>query len=202
MRLWRRCSGAGTYQPESCKSFFEMLGRRSVWQTPTLFAWSEIATIGTSASYVRSDQIAYVSRSVRECSLSQKLNKTTPEIVRDLRAAAQVGAAVTRDMAQAGVPILTGCDFMIAGFCVQDELATMVRGGMTPLAALQTATINPAPYFSLQESLGSVAPGRAADLVLLDGNPLTDKITLGALTRSSLRVGYSTGRNWTRFCLR
>ena len=63
-----------------------------------------------------------------------------------------VAAAVTSDMAKAGVGILAGCDTMIAGFCVHDELAAMVRGGMTPLAALQTATINPARYFGLQQT--------------------------------------------------
>ena len=77
-------------------------------------------------------------------------------------------------MVNAGVGILAGCDSMIAGFCVHDELAAMVRGGMTPLAALQTATINPAKYFGLQEKVGTVAPGKRADLVLLEANPLTD----------------------------
>ena len=63
---------------------------------------------------------------------------------------------------------------MIAGFCVHDELATMVRAGMTPLAALQTATINPARYLGREMTLGTIAPGRSADLVLLDANPLED----------------------------
>ena len=61
---------------------------------------------------------------------------------------------------------------MIAGFCVHDELAAMVRGGMPPLAALQTATINPARYFNLEKTAGAIAVGRRADLVLLDANPL------------------------------
>jgi imidazolonepropionase-like amidohydrolase len=63
---------------------------------------------------------------------------------------------------------------MIAGFCVHDELAAMVRGGMPPLAALQTATLNPARYFGIEQTAGSVARGRRADLVLLEANPLSD----------------------------
>lgn len=63
---------------------------------------------------------------------------------------------------------------MIAGFCVHDELAAMVRGGMTPLAALQTATLNPARYFGLEQTAGTIASRKRADLVLLDANPLTD----------------------------
>jgi imidazolonepropionase-like amidohydrolase len=91
-----------------------------------------------------------------------------------MRTRAEVGARVTSDMANAGVRILAGCDGMIAGFCLHDELAAMVRGGMTPLAALQTATINPARYFGLEQTAGSVASGRRADLVLLDENPLAN----------------------------
>jgi imidazolonepropionase-like amidohydrolase len=63
---------------------------------------------------------------------------------------------------------------MMAGFCLHDELVAMVGGGMTPLAALQTATVNPARYFGLEQTAGSVAAGQRADLVLLDSNPLSD----------------------------
>jgi imidazolonepropionase-like amidohydrolase len=84
-------------------------------------------------------------------------------------------------MAKAGVRILAGCDGMIAGFCLHDELADMVRGGMTPLAALQTATLNPARYFGLQQTAGSIASGHTADLVLLDANPLTDITNVGRI---------------------
>ena len=57
---------------------------------------------------------------------------------------------------------------------VHDELALLVRAGLTPLEALRSATSNPAQYFAATDSLGSIAPGRIADLVLLDGNPLAD----------------------------
>ena len=63
---------------------------------------------------------------------------------------------------------------MIAGFCVHDELAAMVRGGMTPAAALQTATVNPARYLGREMTLGTIASGKSADLVLLDANPIED----------------------------
>ncbi len=94
--------------------------------------------------------------------------------MQDLRAQAEVDVSVSRDMARLGVPILAGCDTMIAGYCVGDELAAMVRGGMTPAAALQTATLNPARYFALGSTAGSIAAGKAANLVLLDANPLVD----------------------------
>lgn len=172
--IWEPCSGGDDYRPEACRPFFETLARRRVWQTPTLVATSEIATIGTPASAVSTDRLAYAGKSLRDGWAGNQRLFATPEVIRILRARAEVGAVVTSDMAKAGVPILTGCDTMIAGFCVHDELAAMVRGGMTPLAALQTATLNPARYFGLEHTAGSVAAGHRADLVLLDANPLTD----------------------------
>lgn len=174
LQLWRPCSGGAEYRPQACRPFFEMLARRGIWQTPTLFALRELSTIGTPASTVSADQLAYASRSVRQLWAESQRLFVTPDVVRALTAGAEVGAVVTSDMAKAGVGILAGCDGLVAGFCVHDELATMVRGGMTPLAALQTATLNPARYLGLQETLGSVTPGHGADLVLLDANPVAD----------------------------
>jgi imidazolonepropionase-like amidohydrolase len=172
--MWKRCSGGDEYRPEACRSFFAMLARRGVWQTPTLAATAEIMTVGTPASAVSADRLAYASQSLRKAWAGNQGAFARPELIQMLRTLSAVGAAVTNDMAKAGVGILTGCDSMIAGFCVGDELEALVRGGMSPLAALQTATINPARYFGRLATLGTVTPGRAADLVLLDANPLTD----------------------------
>lgn len=173
-RLWTSCSAGTDYRPEACRAFFAMLARRGIWQTPTLVAMSEILAIGTPASTVSAERLVYATRSIRELWAGNQREFATPERIQRLRTLAQVSAVVTSDMAKAGVRILAGCDAMIAGFCVHDELVAMVRGGMTPLAALQTATINPALYLGRDKALGTVAPTRIADLVLLDGNPLED----------------------------
>jgi adenine deaminase len=79
-------------------------------------------------------------------------------------------------MQQAGVGILAGTDtsnpYCLPGFSLHDELGLMVQAGMTPLQALQTATINPARFLGQEENLGTVEKGKVADLVLLDANPL------------------------------
>lgn len=174
-RVWKACSGGAQYRPEACRPFFEMLARRHVWQTPTLLALSELAVIGTPASAISRDQLAYANKAFLELHAgNQRFFVTRPEVVGILKNVAEIGKVVTRNMAAAGVGILAGCDAMIARFCVHDELALMVAGGMTPLAALQTATINPARYLSRERTLGTVAAGRSADLVLLDANPLED----------------------------
>jgi imidazolonepropionase-like amidohydrolase len=59
-------------------------------------------------------------------------------------------------------------------FAVQDELAALVRAGLTPYQALVTGTRNAAAYFGTSSETGTVEVGKRADLVLLDGNPLAD----------------------------
>lgn len=174
-RVWKACSGGAQYRPDACRPFFEMLARRRVWQTPTLVASSELAVIGTPASAISRDQLAYANKTFLEMHAgNQSFFLKRPEIVGILKNLADVAKVVTRDMAAAGVDILAGCDAMIAGFCVHDELAAMVAGGMKPAAALQTATVNPARYLGREMTLGAIAAGRSADLVLLDANPLED----------------------------
>ena len=83
---------------------------------------------------------------------------------------------LTGAMHKAGVPFMTGTDipgaYTYPGFSLHDELALLVQTGFTPLEALQTATVNPAKFLGLEKSLGTVEKGKAADLVLLDANPL------------------------------
>jgi imidazolonepropionase-like amidohydrolase len=57
---------------------------------------------------------------------------------------------------------------------VLDEMVAMASAGMSPLSALQTATLNPARYLGMEQALGSIAVGKRADLVVLEANPLTD----------------------------
>jgi hypothetical protein len=77
-----------------------------------------------------------------------------------------------------GVIFLAGTDCLIPyvfpGFSVHDEMALFVQAGLTPLAALQTATLNPARFLGIESSAGTVGAEKAANLVLLDRNPLTD----------------------------
>lgn len=52
------------------------------------------------------------------------------------------------------------------------EIWMFAQGGMSPLEALKTATINPAKTFGMDHQLGTIEPGKLADLIVIDGNPL------------------------------
>lgn len=83
---------------------------------------------------------------------------------------------ITKMIYDAGIPILAGTDFpnphCYIGFGLHDELELLVKAGLTPAAALQAATINPAKYFGIESIEGCVAINKNANLVLLSKNPL------------------------------
>ena len=62
--------------------------------------------------------------------------------------------------------------FVFPGFSLHDELALLVEAGLTPLEAIQSATVNAAAYAGQSQEVGTIEAGRAADLVLLDASPL------------------------------
>lgn len=88
------------------------------------------------------------------------------------------------EMKKSGVPIMAGTDTLwskmepipnlVFGFSLHDELELLVQAGLTPLEALQSATITPAKFLGIADNTGSIEAGKQADLVLLDQNPLED----------------------------
>jgi imidazolonepropionase-like amidohydrolase len=71
-----------------------------------------------------------------------------------------------------GIPIVAGSDTGLIGYGLDRELELYVQAGLTPMAALQTATLNAARAMHLEADTGIIAAGKRADLVLVDGNPL------------------------------
>lgn len=77
-------------------------------------------------------------------------------------------------MHDAGVPVLSGSDMEIAGFSLHQELELYAEAGIPALEVLRLATLGAAEIMGMDDELGSVAPGRLADLILVDGDPTTN----------------------------
>jgi imidazolonepropionase-like amidohydrolase len=107
----------------------------------------------------------------------------TPEGQRDRKRAAVHGPSLQRAM-RAGVKIAFGTD--VGGFPwgepMAAEFARMVEFGMTPMAAIQSATSRAAEMLDMTGRLGVVAPGAFADVVAVAGDPLKDVTTLERVT--------------------
>lgn len=96
--------------------------------------------------------------------------------------------ALLKEAADAGVTILAGTDtgadnaLLYPGDSLHRELAALVAIGFSPLEALRSATIYPARWMDLYPVFGSIARGAAADIVLMDSNPLEDIANTRSLT--------------------
>lgn len=83
-----------------------------------------------------------------------------------------------RAFQKAGVPILLGSDapqvFNVPGFSIHHEMQSMSDAGLTHLEIIQSGTINIARFFGREQLEGTIAPGKVANLLILDENPLED----------------------------
>lgn len=82
--------------------------------------------------------------------------------------------ALLAELHKRGAVIVAGTDITVPGHSLHRELEIYVKAGFTPMEALQAATIVPARFMHLDKELGTIEPGKRADLVVLDGDPLAD----------------------------
>ena len=83
-------------------------------------------------------------------------------------------AREARKLAKRGVLVSIGAHGQQAGIGPHWELWSFVRGGMSPIEALQAGTIVPARSLGMDADIGSLEPGKLADLVILDADPTVD----------------------------
>lgn len=162
------------YDSEKANELFRTFKEKEVWPVPTMVTYFNMAKteIDSRSKYVPTVVQEYWAEVIRatppeQTELMTAINSTTPGMVKKLN--------------DASVPMLAGTDSsyemtnFIYGVSLHDELEMLVKsGGLTPLQALQTATLNPARYLDREQELGAVEEGKLADLVLLDKNPLED----------------------------
>ncbi|MDR3698518.1 MAG: amidohydrolase family protein [Candidatus Sulfopaludibacter sp.] len=105
--------------------------------------------------------------------------------------------AVIGGLHKAGVPIIPGSDTGLVGYGLHRELELYVEAGMTPMEAIQCATIVSARAMNLDRDAGTIEPGKRADLILVDGNPLKNVSDLRRVSRvvANGRV-YDPSRLW------
>ena len=152
------------------------LAQAKVWQCPTV-----INSVGTAADVASDPGLAYWLRPAvegwRKTAATQAVASDSATRVAEQRATRRL--ALIKTMYDAKIPFLAGTDApagydLVPGTSLHRELQLFVRAGLTPLQALQTATLNPAVYFGKTAEWGNIAPGKSADLVLLSRNPLED----------------------------
>jgi hypothetical protein len=194
---------------EHCQPVAEHFRRNGTWFVPTLFYYGDGGFLTERAeglSYIRPvyTRFAASTRAFWNGSLPHGnwLRGLADSGTHGTSTAGSSGAMHV--MQRVGLPILAGTDiykdesepFASPGFALHAELAMYVAEGLTPLEALQTATLNPAKLLHATDSLGTVASGKLADLVLLDADPLAD-IT----NTTAIRSVVANGRYFDRAAL-
>lgn len=109
-------------------------------------------------------------------------NAYSPEVLPKIQWRISITGQSLRRAVPAGVRIAFGTDAGVSKHGRNaDEFALMVQHGMTPMAAIQAATVNAADLLGLSSEIGSLEPGKRADIIAVDGDPLTDVSVLTSM---------------------
>jgi imidazolonepropionase-like amidohydrolase len=167
-----------TYDANKAGALFAKFKANETWQCPTLTVLHSMAYLD-DPKHTSDARLEYMPRSVRSMwdpKNDFRLKTMTKEDFAQQKRIFDRSLELVAAMQGAGVGILAGTDvfnaYCFPGFSIHDELKWLVKSGLSPTEALQTATLNPALYLRQSKDFGTVDKGKIADLVLLDANPL------------------------------
>jgi hypothetical protein len=163
-----------TYDPDKAAALFRTLKKNETWVTPTL---NSLNTASHPEDWSVDDPLLeFVPRSLaaqwRESFHDDQMKERAAWLARQ----ASNDWKLTGELHRAGISLLVGSDsldpFVFPGESLHKELVELVRAGLTPSEALQAATRGAAQFLGREKELGTVEPGKLADLVVLDASPL------------------------------
>jgi imidazolonepropionase-like amidohydrolase len=177
-------SAMAQFDITSCQPLIDGLARDRVWQVPTFVQLEAFVSSATPLPEWKA-RLDYVSPGTR-LDWEESATDSSPEILANGRRMLDIQMSLLRPLADAGVPILAGTDtsnenWIFAGYSLHRELGLFVSAGLSPLEAIQTATLNPRLYLGHDRSQPVIAPGEQADLVLLAADPTADIANLGTI---------------------
>jgi imidazolonepropionase-like amidohydrolase len=170
-----------TYDGKKADALFAKFAKNNTSVTPTLIVWQSNASFeDDSAKYA--ERMKYLPRYIKQYwdpKNNAHLKNRSPERLAAEKLLVRKYLEIVDGMRRAGVKLMTGSDFganplLFPGWGVHDEMALMVKAGLTPMEAIQAATRNPATFLGLDKSVGTIEKGKLADMVLLSANPLED----------------------------
>ncbi|HSP68908.1 MAG TPA: amidohydrolase family protein [Bryobacteraceae bacterium] len=154
-----------TYDEAKAAALFKTFVKNGTWHTPTLAMLR-----GFLADRAAARRMPYLQSLTQEQFEAWMLR---------FSALLERHKKLVGDMHRAGVDFLAGTDMgpntpVVPGASLHHELELLVESGLSPMEALQSATRNPARYLGKLADMGTIEPGKLADLVLLEANPLED----------------------------
>lgn len=170
-----------TFDKAYAAGVYRELAKRHIAVTPTL-NMSRILAYLDREDHSQDAALAYIGPGLRKTYdwRVERAAKATPEQVAARHKEYELSRQVMPMLVAAGIPILAGTDagylnsFNYPGQGIHDELQRYVESGLTPQKALVSATITGPAFLGHDGRYGSLAAGKAADILLLDANPLKD----------------------------
>jgi imidazolonepropionase-like amidohydrolase len=170
-----------TYSEQKATELVKKFREQRTWQTPTLILLRNDAFPSSDLNLTSDPNAKYVPAKFMENwrkSFERQMKNISGEELFLRAAMLEKSLGLVGVMQKGGVKILAGTDsaapYVVPGFSLHEELALLVKAGLTPMEALQTATKNAAEFLGHPDSRGTIAVGKDADLVLLDANPLDE----------------------------
>lgn len=151
-----------------------------VWNVPTMSLFLDFASDEAPEALAARQETRYLPRPQVENWVNAVRNLRSNEAysAESARRFLETRSAILAALHHAGARLLLGSDapqvFNVPGFSIHQELQALVDAGLTPYEALASGTRNVALFFGAEREFGTVQEGKAADLILLDANPLAD----------------------------
>lgn len=169
------------YSQAQAQAMVAMLAKNEVYVTPTLDAGNISIGVGTQP-YGRDLRARFIPKGIYESWDPNKGRRRPPsDSFRKIRGEMnQRAVGLIRLLRDGGVALLAGSDSghsnnnIYPGWSLHEEMSLLRDAGLSNAEALRTATINAAEFFKATKRHGSIDKGKAADLVLLDADPLVD----------------------------
>jgi len=179
-RAWQR-KLLDTYSEQKAETLFRAFVEDDTWQVPTFPINVHFGFMTPKTDLSNDARMIYIPRNERKIwreGIQERLEyRSDPDFSLREEIVKRYLDLVGK-MQAAGVRIMVGTDIaapnVFPGFSLHEDLASLVQAGLTPMQALQAATRSPAKFLGKLQTQGTIEPGKAADLVLLDANPLDD----------------------------
>ena len=182
-----------TYSEAKCKALAARFVADGTWQTPTLVRLRTQMLADVPAYLTDAALASMPADHIRTWrAVRNRFRRLPPPMLATYHSAYGRSLALTRLFFEAGVPMMAGTDGgdeAVPGQSIQQEFVELSKAGLPPLAILQMTTINAARFLGRTSTMGTVAPGRNADLVILDANPLQSAQNLHGIA-GVVRAGF------------
>jgi hypothetical protein len=154
--------------------------KAGVWNVPTQVLMENLVPAVSLGVLQQRPEMRYVSRETRSkwAEVKRSMLEETGSTAESMAKTMDIRRKLIKALHQAGAGLLLGSDapqiYNVPGFATHRELESLVGARLTPYQALETGTRNVAAFFGTLATTGTIEVGKRADLILLDGNPLSD----------------------------